>query len=591
MKKFALTAIGAKYIHSSLALRYLSRFADNDRRHDLTLVEFTINQRLEFMLAELFRLQPDVIMVSCYIWNIELVKRLLPELKKVLPDVVIVLGGPEVSYSSRALLEREPAVDMIMRGEGEATITELLDYLDGAPITLSSIKGLTYRSGGEICQTPEREPLDLALLPFAYEHDELAGMDKIIYYESSRGCPYSCAYCLSSVEKGVRFVPLDKVFAELARFLQAGVRQVKFVDRTFNCNKAHTLAVWRFLAEHDNGVTNFHFELTADLLDEELLAFLQPLRRGLFQFEIGVQSTNAQTLQAIRRSVSFERLRGLVKRVHGFGNIHQHLDLIAGLPYEDYASFGRSFNDVYELEPEQLQLGFLKVLSGTYLAEQAEKWGIKSRDYAPYEVLCTEAMGPGEMLRLKDVAEMVELFYNSGQFQHTLRALLDHEANAFGFYEALAERWVQQGQQYASHSRLSLCDFLYDFARTRPGFAPERFKWLLKLDLCLHEKPKRLPAWLDKDLSGAYRAQIIDFWRTEAQTRRWLPHLAHLESKALARQAHLEIFPDRTVLLFDYAHRDMLGSAHCMEITEAFWQAWPKKEAGNEKSMGKKGVL
>lgn len=571
MKKIVLTAIGAKFIHSSLALKYLSRFAGNDQRHDLTLAEFTINQRLDFILEELYRYRPEVLIFSCYIWNIEMIKLLLPELKKLLPNMVIALGGPEVSYDSEAFLAAHRSVDVIMRGEGELTITELLDHFDGSGVPLSAIKGLSYRDGERIVSTEAREPLDLALLPFPYEEDCLEAMDKIIYYESSRGCPYNCAYCLSSVEKGVRFVPLEKVCRELQRFLDARVRQVKFVDRTFNCNKAHTLAVWRYLAEHDNGVTNFHFELTADLLDDELIDFLRPLRKGLFQFEIGVQSTNPETVRAIRRNVNFDKLSDIVRRVHDGGNIHQHLDLIAGLPYEDYASFQKSFNDVYALQPEQLQLGFLKVLSGTYMAQQAEAWGIVRRDYAPYEVLSTRELSHGEMLRLKFVEEMVETYYNSGKFRYCLDDLVAREHDAFAFYEALGDYWQQNGLQYQSHSRIGLCDILYDFAQGRPQFDQEHFQWLLKLDLCLHEKPKKLPDWMTADRSMQYHEQMIAFYRNEEMIRRYLPGYVGRDSKTIARQVHLEIFPDDTVLLFDYERKDLLGNGAFYVVTEDFW--------------------
>lgn len=571
MKRVVLCAIGAKFIHSSLALKYLSKFEGNDQKHDLHLAEFTINQRVDFILEELFRLEPEVILFSCYVWNIEMVKLLTPELKKIVPGVLIGLGGPEVSYNSEVYLKQYSSVDMIMRGEGELTFTALLAHLDSGVLPLEAIRGLTYREADRIVSTGPQEPLDLARLPFPYEDDCLDALDKIIYYESSRGCPYNCAYCLSSVEKGVRFVPLDKVYQDLQRFLDAKVRQVKFVDRTFNCNKAHTLAVWRYLAEHDNGVTNFHFELTADLLDEELLTFLRPLRKGLFQFEIGVQSTHPETVRAIRRNVNFDKLSQVVRAVHAGGNIHQHLDLIAGLPYEDYEAFHQSFNDVYALEPEQLQLGFLKVLSGTYLAERAQEWGIIRRDYAPYEVLATRELPPKDMLRIKYIEEMVESYYNSGKFQHCLRELVSREADAFAFYEGLAEYWQAEGLQQQSHSCLELCDILYQYAQTRPDFEAVRFQWLLKLDLCLHEKPRKLPEWLTADFSSRYHDAVIAFYRAEAQTHRFLPAYAELDSKALARVSHLEIFPDRTVLLFDYSRKDILGNAQYLDITAYFW--------------------
>lgn len=561
MKKIILVAIGAKFIHASLALRYLSRFADNDQRHQLVTMEFTINQRPDFILNEIFMQKPDVIMFSCYIWNIELIKQLMITLKKILPQTSLMLGGPEVSYNSEDFLRKHQEVALIMRGEGELTITELLDHLDfGAP-SLADIAGITYREDKRVVSTPERPPLDLSLLPFPYDHDQLETIDKIIYYESSRGCPYHCAYCLSSIEKGVRFLPLDKIFAELDRFLAANVRQVKFIDRTFNCNKKHTMAIWRYLAQHDNGVTNFHFELTADLLDEEMIAFLQTLRKGFFQFEIGVQSTNPQTMAAIHRQVNFERLAKTVKKIHCGGNIHQHLDLIAGLPNEDYDSFGRSFNDVYQLAPEQLQLGFLKVLEGTYLAAHRQQWGIIFRDYAPYEVLATNMLTPEDVFRLKRIEEMVETYYNSGKFIQTLDYIVPFYDNPFAFYEKLGDYWQTNSYHYRSNSKLTLCDILYQFIQQNNAIDETIFKWRLKFDLCLHEKPKKLPQWLNDDLNSLYRTAIVDFYRHESRWIHYLPHYRQLDSKIVERRTHLEIFPDGRAVLFDYDHKDLLANA------------------------------
>ncbi|MBO5428600.1 MAG: B12-binding domain-containing radical SAM protein, partial [Peptococcaceae bacterium] len=383
MKKIVLASLSAKFIHSSLALRYLTKFNHNDEKHHIKTMEFTINQRLDFMADELFRQSPDVILFSCYIWNVDMLKALCPLLKKIMPRCIIGFGGPEVSYESETFLRDNPSVDFIMRGEGELVFSELLNYLDfGIPASLYDIKSMTFRDGNDIVSTAQQEPLDLALLPFPYAEDFSDVENQIIYYESSRGCPYSCGYCLSSIEKGVRFVPLDTVYPALQKFLDHKVRQVKFIDRTFNCKKSHTMGIWRYLAEHDNGITNFHFEITADLLDQETIEFLQTVRKGLFQFEIGVQSTNPKTIEAINRNVSFEKLSGIVRQVKAGGNIHQHLDLIAGLPHEDYDSFGRSFNDVYALQPEQLQLGFLKVLKGSMIYNRQQEFGIVYQDIA-----------------------------------------------------------------------------------------------------------------------------------------------------------------------------------------------------------------
>lgn len=564
MKKIVLASLSAKFIHSSLALRYLTRFADNGARHNLQTMEFTINQRLEFIADELFRQQPDVILFSCYIWNVEMLKQLCPLLKKIMPDCMLGFGGPEVSYESEAFLRGNPTVDLVMRGEGEMVFTQLLNYLDyGQPESLQEIKGLTFRQEGEILSTPQQEPLDLALLPFPYEEEFQDVQNQIIYYETQRGCPYSCGYCLSSIEKGVRFVPLEKVLPELQLFLDAKVRQVKFIDRTFNCKKSHAMAIWRYLHEHDNGVTNFHFEITADLLDQETIDFLKIVRKGLFQFEIGVQSTNPQTISAINRNVDFDKLSGIVKQIKAGGNIHQHLDLIAGLPYEDYASFGRSFNDVYALQPEQLQLGFLKVLKGSMIYQRQQDFAIVYQDTAPYEVLTTHALPYGDTLRLKAVEEMVETYYNSGKFLNTLDYLVPLYDNPFAFFEQLSQYWIAHDCHYQYQSKIGLCDILWQFVQQNERVDGARFQWLLKFDLALHEKPKKLPGWLTVSNDKQWHHGIQAFYRAAEMIAQYLPDYVGTDSKVIARQTHLEVFGDAepVAVLFDYARKDLLNNA------------------------------
>ncbi len=568
MKKIILASLSAKFIHSSLALRYLTKFNDNDKKHDIHTMEFTINQRLDFIADELFRQQPDVILFSCYIWNVDMLKQLCPLLKKIMPNCVIGFGGPEVSYESEAFLRDNPAVDLIMRGEGELVFSELLNYFDfSAPASLHKIKSMTFRDGDAIVSTLQQEPLDLALLPFPYEEDFHDVENQIIYYESSRGCPYSCGYCLSSIEKGVRFVPLEQVYVALQKFLDHKVRQVKFIDRTFNCKKSHAMGIWQYLHEHDNGVTNFHFEITADLLDQETIDFLQTVRKGLFQFEIGVQSTNPQTIEAINRNVNFEKLSGIVQQIKAGGNIHQHLDLIAGLPHEDYASFGRSFNDVYALQPEQLQLGFLKVLKGSMIYNRQHDFEIVYQDMAPYEVLTTHMLPYEDTLRLKAVEEMVETYYNSGKFLHTLDYLVPLYETPFAFFEQLSQYWIGQNCHYQYQSKIGLCNILWGFVQQNPAVDANRFQWLLKFDLALHEKPKKLPEWLTVSNEKQYHNQIISFYRTDELVETYLPHYSNVDSKATMRQTHLEVFDEvfgtdvHTAVLFDYDHKDLLQNA------------------------------
>ena len=570
MKKVILAALNAKYIHSNLALRYLSRFQNNNQKHHVETMEFTINQRLDFIAEELFRKQPDVVLFSCYIWNVEMLRQLCPILKKIMPDCVIGFGGPEVSYESETFLRENPAVDFVMRGEGELVFTKYLEHLDaGNPATLGEIESLTYRQGDEIFSTPQMHPMDLALLPFPYEDDFSDVQNQIIYYESSRGCPYHCGYCLSSVENGVRFVPLDKVLPDLQKFLDKNVPQVKFIDRTFNCKKSHAMAIWKYLHEHDNGVTNFHFEITADLIDQETIDFLKTVRKGLFQFEIGVQSTNPQTIRAINRNVDFAALSEIVRQIKDGGNIHQHLDLIAGLPYEDYDSFGRSFNDVYALHPEQLQLGFLKVLKGSMLHQKQKEFEIVYHDTAPYEVLTTHEPY-ADTLRLKYVEEMVETYYNSGRFLNTLAYLVPLYESPFAFFEALSQFWVGENYHYLGLSKMGLFDVLWRFVEQNPKVDKRKLQWEMKFDIVLHEKPKKLPAWLTVTNEEQWHDKVFAFYGNPTLWQKCLPH--YKSNKEAIRQTHLEVFGDekQKAVLFDYGKRDLLGNAEykIMETAE-----------------------
>lgn len=562
LKKVILAALNAKYIHSNLALRYLSRFQNNNQKHHVETMEFTINQRLDFIAEELFRKQPDVVLFSCYIWNVEMLRQLCPILKKIMPDCVIGFGGPEVSYESETFLRENPAVDFVMRGEGELVFTKYLEHLDaGNPATLGEIESLTYRQGDEIFSTPQMHPMDLALLPFPYEDDFSDVQNQIIYYESSRGCPYHCGYCLSSVENGVRFVPLDKVLPDLQKFLDKNVPQVKFIDRTFNCKKSHAMAIWKYLHEHDNGVTNFHFEITADLIDQETIDFLKTVRKGLFQFEIGVQSTNPQTIRAINRNVDFAALSEIVQQIKDGGNIHQHLDLIAGLPYEDYDSFGCSFNDVYALHPEQLQLGFLKVLKGSMLHQKQKEFEIVYHDTAPYEVLTTHELPYADTLRLKYVEEMVETYYNSGRFLHTLAYLVPLYESPFAFFEALSQFWVSENYHYLGLSKMGLFDVLWRFVEQNPKVDKRKLQWEMKFDIALHEKPKKLPAWLTVTNEEQWHDKVFAFYGNPALWQKCLLH--YKSNKEAIRQTHLEVFGDekQKAVLFDYGKRDLLGNA------------------------------
>lgn len=565
--KFLLVAVNAKYIHSNPAVYSLKRFA-GEYTDAVEIAEYTINNRMEDILEDIYRRKPDVIGFSCYIWNIGMVEKLMGELHKLLPKLPVFLGGPEVTYDADKLLRKYPYLTGIFIGEGEATFAQVVKYyVKKNPASLEDIPGLMLRSG----MTPERKPLNLTDVPFLYD-DMAPFTNRIIYYETQRGCPFRCSYCLSSIDKTVRFRDIEVVKKELAFFLEKKVKQVKFVDRTFNCNHDHAMAVWQYLYDHDNGVTNFHFEIAGDILREDEIALVAKMRPGLVQFEIGVQSTNTDTLREIRRVMDIEKLKQVVAALKAAHNVHIHLDLIAGLPYEDYDSFARSFDDVYAMEPEQLQLGFLKVLKGSYMAEMAESYGLVYTDYAPYEVLYTNWLSFTEICRLKRIEEMVEIYYNSGQFAHSLPVMIaDFGQGAFAFYEALADFYEEQGFFVETPSRIYRYQALLSFAKTIHPERRELYKELLLFDLYVRENLKSRPDFAPDlhDLQPVIHA----FYKKEESERRYLPHLSEIPAPQLSRMTHLEPFsysvwatdvsgvkrlPEQAFLLFDYDHRDPL---------------------------------
>ncbi len=565
--KFLLVAVNAKYIHSNPAVYSLKRFA-GEYTDAVEIAEYTINNRMEDILEDIYRRKPDVIGFSCYIWNIGMVEKLMGGLHKLLPKLPVFLGGPEVTYDADKLLRKYPYLTGIFIGEGEATFAQVVKYyVKKNPESLEDIPGLMLRSG----MTPERKPLNLTDVPFLYD-DMAPFTNRIIYYETQRGCPFRCSYCLSSIDKTVRFRDIEVVKKELAFFLEKKVKQVKFVDRTFNCNHDHAMAVWQYLYDHDNGVTNFHFEIAGDILREDEIALVAKMRPGLVQFEIGVQSTNTDTLREIRRVMDIEKLKQVVAALKAAHNVHIHLDLIAGLPYEDYDSFARSFDDVYAMEPEQLQLGFLKVLKGSYMAEMAESYGLVYTDYAPYEVLYTNWLSFTEICRLKRIEEMVEIYYNSGQFAHSLPVMIaDLGQGAFAFYEALADFYEEQGFFVETPSRIYRYQALLSFAKTIHPERQELYKELLLFDLYVRENLKSRPDFAPDlhDLQPVIHA----FYKKEESERRYLPHLSEIPAPQLSRMTHLEPFsysvwatdvsgvkrlPEQAFLLFDYDHRDPL---------------------------------
>lgn len=546
--KILLVALNAKYIHSSLALRSLKSYA-SEYAENIETLELTINHDEGEMIKQIYKKAPDVIGFSCYIWNMRQIKTLIPTLKKILPNTEIFLGGPEVSYDCEALFKELP-IDAVIEGEGEASFKEYLDYKIAQTRSINSIGGIMYREGTNIIQTAERKPIALEEVPFMY--DDLGELDnKIIYYEASRGCPFNCQYCLSSIEKGVRFMPLERVKREMQYFLDNRVKQVKFVDRTFNASKKYAVAIWQYLIENDNGHTNFHFEIAAELLDDEILQGLQGARAGLIQFEIGVQSTNPEVLTIIKRNMSFESLKNIVNTIKKMGNIHQHLDLIAGLPCEDYASFKKSFNDVIALRPEQFQLGFLKLLRGSGLRMNAKEYGIVYREEAPYEVLYTDHISYGELLRLHAIEEMVERYYNTLRFKNALEYAYTLCQSPFDFYESLADYWEARGYDSVQHNKAAYYIHLVEFMLTLPGVNPVFAKELVRLDWFMHEMIKEVPESLVTITDERYKDSIYKCLKDDAWTLKYAEQSAQMPFKQRKKKVHIECF-NYDVYNFEY---------------------------------------
>ena len=593
--KVLLAAINAKYIHSNLGIYSLKTYGEKMLKEwglaeeaKVSLAEYTINHQMEQILQDIYKRKPDVIGFSCYIWNISYVKMILADIKKVLPNVKIWAGGPEVSYYGEAFLKEEPAVDLVMMGEGEITFAHFLKaLLEGEE--LKQVPGLMLRNDdGTITDTGFRQVMDMSQIPFPYAFMDMKELEhRIIYYESSRGCPFSCAYCLSSIDKKLRFRSLDLVLPELEWFLQAKVPQVKFVDRTFNCKKSHAMAIWQYIRDHDNGITNFHFEIAADLLDKDELDLLSTMRPGLVQLEIGVQSTNEKTLETIRRKTDIEEIRQITETINSWHNIHQHLDLIVGLPWEDLKRFKQSFNDVYSMEPEQLQLGFLKILKGSYMEELIPDCDLLYSAAPPYEVLQTKWLSYGDVLELKDIEEMTEVHYNSRQFTCTLKELEKEFNTPYEMFSFMAGYYNKNHLLGISHSRIARYEILWKMIQVKLGksgryethetyetyesHAPrgtevnpgisgklELYRDLLMTDLYLRENVKSRPSFA-RDLSSS-KDFVREFFQKEEKTPEHLSGYEGYDSRQMAKMAHLELLRDGTYLLFDYKRRDPLSN-------------------------------
>ena len=568
-----LTAINAKYIHSNLAVYSLRAYAAGKcerYKEEIGIAEYTINQPLDQILMDLYKRKPEVLCFSCYLWNIEYVEQLVAELGKIMPQTDIWLGGPEVSYHASHMLEQFPQVYGIMRGEGEETFLELAEFYynnSGKSLEqcekvqrLKEIVGITFRDGEEIIETADRSVMDLSKVPFVYEDLDVF-KNKIIYYESSRGCPFSCSYCLSSIDKCLRFRDLELVKKELQFFIDHEIPQVKFVDRTFNCKHSHSMEIWSYIKEHDKGKTNFHFEVAADLLNEEELNLISTMRPGLIQLEIGVQSTNEQTIKEIHRTMKFSQVTEVVNRVHAAKNIHQHLDLIAGLPFEDYNSFHKSFCDVYALRPEQLQLGFLKVLKGSYMEEKTKDYELLYQNRPPYEVLSTKWLPYSDVIRLKGLEEMVEVYYNSRQFEHTMELLEQVFGDAFVMFEEMSNYYEEHGYYGVNHNRVARYEILYAFIKEvalvqyETLLTEEQFRQTLVMDLYLRENMKNRPAFAGDSLVSKEVERT--FYDTEAEEHQYLIGYEKYDKRQLRKMTHLENI-DGHLILFDYQNRNPL---------------------------------
>lgn len=568
-----LTAINAKYIHSNLAVYSLRAYAAGKcekYKEEIGIAEYTINQPLDQILMDLYKRKPEVLCFSCYLWNIEYVEQLITELGKIMPQTDIWLGGPEVSYHASHMLEQFPQVYGIMRGEGEETFLELAEFYHNNSgkkpeqcekvQRLKEIVGITFRDGEEIIETADRNVMDLSKVPFVYEDLDVF-KNKIIYYESSRGCPFSCSYCLSSIDKCLRFRDLELVKKELQFFIDHEIPQVKFVDRTFNCKHSHSMEIWSYIKEHDKGKTNFHFEVAADLLNEEELNLISTMRPGLIQLEIGVQSTNEQTIKEIHRTMKFSQVTEVVNRVHAAKNIHQHLDLIAGLPFEDYNSFHKSFCDVYALRPEQLQLGFLKVLKGSYMEEKTKDYELLYQNRPPYEVLSTKWLPYSDVIRLKGLEEMVEVYYNSRQFEHTMELLEQVFGDSFVMFEEMSNYYEEYGYYGVNHNRVARYEILYAFIKEvalvqyETLLTEEQFRQTLVMDLYLRENMKNRPAFAGDSLVSKEVERT--FYDTEAEEHQYLKGYEKYDKRQLRKMTHLENI-DGHLILFDYQNRNPL---------------------------------
>lgn len=503
MKKIVLTAINSQYVHLNVAVRYLKKYVEKNSDIKLDIYETNINNQLMNIIKDLFEKQPDMIIFSTYIWNKEYVFSITKELKKILPDVKIALGGPEVSYEWDKIMAENQEIDYIFTGEGEKV---LLNFFTK---DISEVKGVVYREGDNL-KYNGIEPLieNLDIIPFPYDDEELQDRTKIFYYESSRGCPFNCSYCMSSIDKSVRYFSVDRTKEDLKRFIDSPIKLLKFVDRTFNLSKEKYMAIWRFLLENYREGITFHFEINANIFDDETLDFLETVPKGYFQFEIGIQTIDAQAMKSIGRINKLEKLEHNIRRISR--NIHLHLDLIAGLPYETYDKFRESFDYVHRLKPEMIQLGFLKLLKGTKMYDEREKYGYKYFSKPPYEVFSNEFISFAEMVKLKNLEKVLDFYYNSEKFPESVQWIIEnHYESAFSFYEDVADYFDKRGYLKVSHKESTLFTLLYEFYLDKGLKEREIFVEYLKYDYLMLGKTGFYPEWFKSEKDGELYDELI----------------------------------------------------------------------------------
>ena len=537
--KVVLTTLNSKFIHSCLAIRYLKSYVANITNVEIR--EYTINQNLDFIASDLYKIQADIIGFSTYIWNLRETLEICKILKIVNPKLKIILGGPEVSYDGEKVLKDNPFIDFVVYGEGEETFKELIECLIASNMDYTNIKGLIYSQGNSIFVNPSRPLItDLNTIPSPYKDIEDEFQNKIVYFESSRGCPFNCKFCLSSTIKGVRYFDIDRVKEELGNLIDGKVRQVKFVDRTFNANKRYAMEIMNYIISKNPKNINFHFEVTAHLLDDEMLDFLSTVKEGLFQFEIGVQSTNTDTIEAIGRITDFNKLRDVTKKIKSFKNIHQHLDLIAGLPFEGYNIFEKSFNDVYEIKPEKIQLGFLKLLKGSELRKSQGMYGYKYLDVPPYEVLENDYLEYGEVIKLKSIAELVDKYYNEGYFEHSIEYIIkNYYQNPFKFYEEFSQYWELMAYDKISNSRIRLYEIFIEFYKYKRFVDVLIFKEILRFDFVKNNKGSRIPSDIVTNANNLEQRDIHNILKDDRILRDYLKGYENLPTKKEIGRAHV----------------------------------------------------